>query len=101
MTSVADVLNAGDQWSELERLAEEATAGPWKACGTIYEHMNCEVRSGAKGEGQGIAQVWEAPNAFKDGQFIAAANPQAVLDLIAAARSAAQQAASTQSGGGK
>ena len=48
------------------------TPGPWKACGTIYEHMNCEIRSGAKGEGQGIAQVWDGPNAFKDGQLMAA-----------------------------
>lgn len=39
-----------DEWSELERLADAATQGPWKACGTIYEHMNCEVRGGAKGD---------------------------------------------------
>lgn len=85
--SPAEVLE-DDEWSELERLAEAATQGPWKACGTIYEHMNCEVRGGAKGEGQAIAQVWEGPNAFKDGQFIAAANPATVLRLISALRQA-------------
>lgn len=68
--------------AELALLAEAATPGPWKACGTIYEHMNCEVRGGAKGEGQAIAQVWDGPNAFRDGQFIAAANPAIVLALL-------------------
>ncbi|MBB4799705.1 hypothetical protein HNP32_003465 [Brevundimonas bullata] len=83
-----------DNWSELDRLADAATQGPWKACGTIYEHMNCEVRGGAKGEGQAIAQVWDGPNAFKDGQFIAAANPATIKRLIAAlrARSSAPEA---------
>ena len=68
--------------AELKRLAEGATPGPWKACGTIYEHMNCEIRGGVKGEGQAIAQVWDGPNAFKDGQWIAAANPAVVLALL-------------------
>lgn len=68
--------------AELARLSEAATQGPWKACGTIYEHMNCEVRGGEKGEGQAIAQVWDGPNAFRDGQFIAAANPATVLALL-------------------
>jgi len=81
-------VQADDQWAVLEGLAKAATPGPWKACGTIYEHMNCELRGGAKGEGQAIAQFWDGPNAFKDGQFSAAANPAAVLELIAAARAA-------------
>ena len=67
----------------LEKLADEATPGPWKAVGTIYEHMNCEVRGGKKGEGQAIAQVWDGPHAFKDGQWIAAANPATIKSLIA------------------
>lgn len=67
----------------LEKLADEATPGPWKAVGTIYEHMNCEVRGGKKGEGQAIAQVWDGPHAFKDGQWIAAANPATIKALIA------------------
>lgn len=49
------------------------TPGPWKACGTIYKHMNAEIRCGAKGEGQGLAQVWDGPNAFKDALLMAAA----------------------------
>lgn len=71
------------EWAELQRLAEAASPGPWKACATIYKHMNCEIRTGAKGEGQPIGQIWDGPNAFADGQFIAAASPQAVLKLIA------------------
>lgn len=76
-------------YTELKRLAEAASAGPWKASGTIYEHMNCEIRTGAKGEGQPIAQVWDGPNAFADGQFIAAASPEVVLGLLARASSPA------------
>lgn len=72
----------------LEKLADEATPGPWKAVGTIYEHMNCEVRGGKKGEGQAIAQVWDGPHAFKDGQWIAAANPDAIKAVVAALREA-------------
>lgn len=51
----------------------DPTPGPWKACGTIYEHMNAEIRSGAKGEGVAIAQVWDADNAFSNALLIAAA----------------------------
>ena len=79
-------LGEGDEWSDLEEMAKAATSGPWKACGTIYEHMNCELRGGAKGEGQAIAQFWDGPNAFRDGQFAAAANPSTVLRLIDQAR---------------
>ncbi len=70
-------------WAELKEAAEAATDGPWKACGTIYEHMNAEVRSGIKGEGQGIAQVWDGPNAFPDARYIALANPATIKALIA------------------
>ena len=76
-------------YSEMKRLAEGASPGPWKACGTIYEHMNCEIRTGSKGEGQPIGQIWDGPNAFADGQFIAAASPEIVLGLIARASSPA------------
>lgn len=72
----------------LEKLADEATPGPWKAVGTIYEHMNCEVRGGKKGEGQAVAQVWDGPHAFKDGQWIAAANPATIKALIAELKAA-------------
>lgn len=49
------------------------TPGPWKADGTIYKHMISEIRSGTKGEGQPIAQVWDGPNGFKDALLMAAA----------------------------
>ncbi|WP_292038652.1 MULTISPECIES: hypothetical protein [unclassified Brevundimonas] len=80
--ALAAAPKAEQDYAELKRLAENASPGPWKACGTIYEHMNCEIRTGAKGEGQPIGQIWDAPNAFADGQFIAAASPSVVLDLI-------------------
>jgi hypothetical protein len=35
--------------------------------------MNAEVRSGATGEGQPIAQVWDGPNAFANARLIASA----------------------------
>jgi hypothetical protein len=68
--------------ARLRGLAEAATQGEWKACGTIYEYMNCEIRSGRKGEGQAIAQVWDGPNAFRDGQHIAACSPATILALL-------------------
>lgn len=68
--------------ARLRELAEAATQGEWKACGTIYEHMNCEIRGGRKGEGQAIAQVWDGPNAFRDGQHIAACSPATILALL-------------------
>ena len=68
--------------ARLRELAEAATQGEWKACGTIYEYMNCEIRSGRKGEGQAIAQVWDGPNAFRDGQHIAACSPATILALL-------------------
>lgn len=58
---------------KLRGLLAEATPVPWKVCGSIYEHMNCEIRSGVKGQGQPIAQVWDGPNAFRDAQTIEAA----------------------------
>lgn len=68
--------------ARLRELAEAATQGEWKACGTIYEYMNCEIRSGRKGEGQAIAQVWDGPNAFRDGQHISACSPATILALL-------------------
>lgn len=69
---------------ELKALAEKATPGPWKADGTIYEHMVSEIRSIMPGEERGIAQVWQHPQGFADARFIAAANPATVLSLLAA-----------------
>lgn len=84
--ALASAPKVKQDYAELKRLAEAASPGPWKACATIYKHMNCEIRTGAKGEGQPIGQIWDGPNAFADGQFIAAASPQAVLKLIAIAK---------------
>jgi hypothetical protein len=69
---------------ELKALAEKATPGPWKADGTIYEHMVAEIRSIMPGEERGIAQVWHHQQGFTDARFIAAANPATVLSLLAA-----------------
>lgn len=60
-----------------------ATPGPWKACGTVYEHMNAEIRSGAKGQGVAIAQVWDADNGFSNALLLAAA-PQLRDSLLLA-----------------
>jgi len=49
------------------------TPGPWKAEGTIYEHMAVEVRCVMPGEERGVAQVWQHANAFADGLLMAAA----------------------------
>jgi hypothetical protein len=47
--------------------------------------MNAEIRSGAKGEGQGIAQVWDGPHAFNDALLMSAA-PDLAAALIEARR---------------
>lgn len=60
--------------------AQPHTPGPWKACGTIHDHMNSEVRSGFKGEGGPVALVWDdTDSAFANARLIAAAP-----DLLAA-----------------
>jgi hypothetical protein len=78
---------------ELKALAEKATPGPWKADGTIYEHMVSEIRSIMPGEERGIAQVWQHPQGFADARFIAAANPATVLSLLAALEEAREREA--------
>lgn len=69
---------------QMLEIARAATPGPWKADGTIYEHMVSEIRSIMPGEERGIAQVWQHPQGFADARFIAAANPATVLSLLAA-----------------
>ena len=49
------------------------TPGPWKADGTIYEHMVSEIRCVLPGEERGIAQVWQHANGFADALLMAAA----------------------------
>lgn len=45
----------------------------WKACGSIYEHMVAEIRTGAKGEGQAVAQVWDGPDGFSRARVMSTA----------------------------
>lgn len=73
-----------EERDDLMVFALRATQGPWKADGTIYEHMVSEIRSIMPGEERGIAQVWQHPQGFADARFIAAANPATVLSLLAA-----------------
>jgi len=68
---------SADRWADLERLAEEAKPGPW------------DYTMGASGcpciedeHGRVVASYLSA----EDAAYIAAANPSAVLELIAAAR---------------
>lgn len=75
---------SAEERDDLRVLALRATQGPWKADGTIYEHMVSEIRSIMPGEERGIAQVWQHPQGFADARFIAAANPATVLSLLAA-----------------
>lgn len=56
---------------ELKRLAEAATPGPW--------YDRCGVLRGTGGEVKPIATIYRAFNSA----YIAAANPDAVLELIA------------------
>jgi hypothetical protein len=72
---------------ELERLAKAATPGPWRA-GT-HERENIFCASGATiGPERVMLRMNQGfPNYTHDAAFIAAANPQTVLALAAAARS--------------
>jgi len=102
--SPAEVLGA-DEWSELERLAEAATQGPWEATGTTVWREEavpipvtvCCGNGLPSGEccGNGVEDCeWdrtqgEIANAgSNDAAFIAAANPATVLRLISALRQA-------------
>lgn len=94
---------------ELERLAEAATAGPWRerercnnaehkdACGIVSERTCCETifKDQACPRAQhGRVTIFQSdaydecthPIGRADAQFIAAANPMAVLELIAIVR---------------
>ena len=72
---------------ELERLAREATPGPWTHCGASDGKCPCRlvwstaidepVAASSDGSGDWTKGRWQ------DQHFIAAANPQAVIELIA------------------
>lgn len=59
----------------------------WKACATIYEHMVAEIRTGAKGEGEPVAQVWEGPEGFSRARVLSAAPEGLALARALVARS--------------
>ena len=76
---------------ELERLAKRATPGPWKRNVNIYSDPGyCQIYTGA---GPSHGSYWESgsegkrisgePKAEADAAFIAAANPAAILELVA------------------
>lgn len=82
-----------EEMQELKRLAQEATPGPWRVAGT--DEKPCPVVSSMDRMGYQIhstlhvkssdPDVWEHMHETycRDAAFIAAANPQAVLALIA------------------
>ncbi|WP_341519851.1 ead/Ea22-like family protein [Pseudomonas sp. G.S.17] len=61
--------------TELKRLAEAATAGPWYQHGGIMQVLNHDCET--------VCETFEDDGECPDAQFIAAANPAAVLALIA------------------
>jgi hypothetical protein len=85
-------------YSELKRLAEQATPGPWTHCpsacsnpysGKLYDHTVYYVEPGAFSPGTRIAETmtqgsWAHGNktAKANAAFIAAASPDVVLALL-------------------
>ena len=77
--------------AELEKLAREATPGPWLTKSSLYARVGCE--SVAKGDGSTFiadcdGDSGRVPQDAKNAAYIAAANPAAVLKLIAVVRAA-------------
>lgn len=72
--------------NRLEALARAATPGPWEATHQTDDELD-HAGYFIEAAGQAISDDCTAPN-DKDAQFIAAANPAAVLALIALARRA-------------
>ena len=75
----------GIDLEELERLAKAATSGPWKYQ-KLYGHNNAErgweVIEPRDGRYFGVAEMSSFNNLEPDAEFIAAANPGVVLQLI-------------------
>ena len=61
---------------ELKRLAEAATPGPWRTEGHVVFGVN-------HGKKRVASSIWGAPNSDENLSYIAAANPAAILELIA------------------
>lgn len=70
-----------DEMQELKRLAESATPGPWRASLDGTEQDGWVM--GPNGACDYLTTGYEGEMAAKDVRFIAAANPAAVLSLIA------------------
>lgn len=64
-----------DKLNELKELAEKATPGPW-----IYDEEDGTIEPL---ETVGLRSIIAEPTYSNDAAFIAAANPQTVLELIA------------------
>ncbi|ELY4813421.1 ead/Ea22-like family protein [Cronobacter sakazakii] len=71
--------------AKLKAAAEKATPGPWRRTATIFNGITCGPFSLTNEKV--LANITEKANA----EFIAAANPAAVLELIAALEAAERQ----------
>ena len=88
--------------NELERLAESATQGPWVACGPSFgaalpKYLNEVVVDDPDSEEDGI-EICQPPTGLdkessRDMEFIAAANPSVVLELVRRLRESEKDAA--------
>ena len=87
--------------NELERLAESATQGPWIACGPSFgaalpKYLNEVVVDNPDSEEDGI-EICQSPTGLekessRDMEFIGAANPAVVLELVRRLREAENDA---------
>ena len=83
-----------DRWTELERLCDAASPGAWVAEGLPYDgHTDPCIRTSeglyvAQTAYDGLSQT-TVHDVDADAAFIAAANPAAIKELIAAARAGA------------
>lgn len=76
----------GDQWAEMGRLALAATPGPWQTFEVRHRGPGYQIHVGRGRNGVAHVTGGEGVIRTKNAAFIAAANPSAVLELIAAAR---------------
>jgi hypothetical protein len=79
-----------DKWTPLERLAKAATPGPWlntEVCkfvlGGITEFVGFKILGR---DDERVHSETDGVEKQENAAFIAAANPAAILELIAAAR---------------